>query len=285
MPRMQIERRIEEATGSSVVERASLSGGCVGDVSLVSLADGRRLVVKAGGAEVQVEGRMLRYLAARTELPVPGVVVSEGGVLAMGYVEAGRGGDRASVERHAAELLAGLHSHSDGRGYGFEWETVIAGLPQPNGWERNWADFYGQKRVLHMARLARDAGRVDAGLVRRVERLCGKLDALIGETDAPALVHGDVWSGNVIAGDGEVASFIDPAIYFADREVELAFITMFNTFGRAFFDRYDELMPIRAGFFEERKDLYLLYPLLVHARLFGGGYVSSVEGVLSRYGV
>ena len=203
----------------------------------------------------------------------------------MEYVEPPRGGGRGDVERHAAELLAGLHSISDGRGYGFEWETVIGGLPQPNGWESSWADFYGEKRVGHMARLARDAGRVDAGLVRRVERLCGKLDGLIGETDGSSLVHGDVWSGNVLSGGGRVAAFIDPAIHFADREVELAFITMFNTFGEAFFDRYDELMPIREGFFEERRELYLLYPLLVHARLFGGGYVSSVEGVLGRYGV
>ena len=285
MTRMDVQPRIEAALGRRVRDSRPLSGGCVGDVCLVTLDNGSRLVVKSGGPEVDVEARMLRYLGERTSLPVPSVVHDEPGFLAMEHVETGGRGDRSSVERHAAEALAALHAITDARGYGFEWDTVIGGLEQPNGWTAHWPDFYGETRILHMARLAHEAGRVDAALVQRVETLCGKLDGLIGETDGPALVHGDVWSGNVLVRGGEVAAFIDPAIYYGDREVELAFITMFNTFGDDFFERYNELLPIREGFFEHRRELYLLYPLLVHARLFGGGYVSSVQRVLDRYGV
>ena len=75
-----------------------------------------------------------------------------------------------------------------------------------------------------------------------------------------------------------------PAIYFADAEIELAFATLFNTFGDSFFARYSERRPLRPGFFEERRDLYNLYPLLVHVRLFGGGYVGAVERILDRFG-
>jgi fructosamine-3-kinase len=82
---------------------------------------------------------------------------------------------------------------------------------------------------------------------------------------------------------GRIAGFIDPAIYHADPEIELAFSTVFGTFGEPFFRRYAELRPIRPGFFEVRRDLYNLYPLLVHARLFGGGYRSQVSRIVSRF--
>ncbi len=78
--------------------------------------------------------------------------------------------------------------------------------------------------------------------------------------------------------------FVDPAIYYAHPEIELAFTTLFGTFERPFFDRYHELRPIAPGFFEERRDIYNLYPLLVHVRLFGGSYVSSVERTLRQFG-
>ena len=94
-----------------------------------------------------------------------------------------------------------------------------------------------------------------------------------------------MWAGNVLVNQGRVTGFVDPAIYFGDPEVELAFSTLFGTFGDSFFARYGELRPLKPGFFEERRDLYNLYPLLVHVRLFGGSYVSRVESVLNKFGV
>jgi fructosamine-3-kinase len=117
----------------------------------------------------------------------------------------------------------------------------------------------------------------------RVETLAGRLDRWISDDARPSLIHGDMWSGNVLTKNGRIAGFVDPAIYYADAEIELAFATLFTTFGDAFFARYSELRPLRSGFFEERRDLYNLYPLLVHVRLFGGGYVGSVERTLARY--
>ena len=84
--------------------------------------------------------------------------------------------------------------------------------------------------------------------------------------------------------DGRIAAFIDPAIYYADPEIELAFTTLFGTFGEAFFARYQEHRPLAPGFFEARREIYTLYPLLVHAALFGGGYTGSVARILERYG-
>jgi fructosamine-3-kinase len=84
-----------------------------------------------------------------------------------------------------------------------------------------------------------------------------------------------VWSGNVLAKGERVTAFLDPAIYYADREVELAFICLFNSFGEPFFERYEEVRGIRAGFFEVRRDLYSLYPLLVHVYSWTGQLMRS----------
>lgn len=286
-----VENRIESALGARLQQSERLAGGCVADVRLATLADGRRVVVKAGGpgSKLDIEGRMLRYLAEHSSLPVPEVFIDDDDLLVMAYIEHGGGLEREG-ERHAAELLAALHDTSPTDAgevqdaYGLGFDTLIGGLPQPNGWDGSWASFFGNRRLVEMAEQAARAGRCDRTLVARVEALCGKLDELIGEASTPGLIHGDVWSGNVLAGNGRVAGLIDPAIYFADPEVELAFITLFSTFGRVFFERYAELRPIRPGFFEGRRDLYNLFPLLVHTRLFGGGYLQSVERTLRQIG-
>jgi fructosamine-3-kinase len=93
-----------------------------------------------------------------------------------------------------------------------------------------------------------------------------------------------MWGGNVLVDGGRIAAFIDPAIYHADPEIELAFSTLFGTYGDTFFRRYGEHRPIRPGFFEARRDIYNLYPLLVHTRLFGGQYAGQVDSILRRYG-
>ena len=113
--------------------------------------------------------------------------------------------------------------------------------------------------------------------------MAGRLGRWIDEPDQPGLIHGDCWGGNVLCRRGRVAAFIDPAIYYADPDMELAFGTLFATFGPAFFRRYQDIRPLRPGFFEARRDLYNLYPLLVHVRLFGGTYLTGVERVLDRF--
>lgn len=278
-----LEERIAVALGASVRRLAPLSGGCVGDVFRADLSDGRRVVVKAGevGGRLDLEGWMLRTLADN-RLPVPGVIHAADDLLAMDYIETSGSLDE-SVQAHAAELLAGLHARA-APAFGLERDTLIGGLHQPNGWNKSWLAFFRDRRLLYMAGEAHRVGRLPAKVMGRVEKLCARLNDWIPADAQPSLVHGDAWGGNVLCRAGRVAAFIDPAIYYADAEIELAFGTLFGTFGRAFFRRYGELRPIRAGFFEDRRDLYNLYPLLVHARLFGGSYVGDVENTLRRFG-
>jgi len=262
-----------------------LGGGCIGEVYRAELEDGTPLVAKvdrAGESHLDREAYMLRYLREKTDLPVPEVFHGSETLLLMEFVE---GTNRFSeeAEHHAAELLAALHGVTAG-GYGHERDTLIGSLDQPNPWTTSWVEFFRERRLLYAARVAHGAGRLPEEDLIRVERLAGRLEDLIGEPNPPALVHGDAWSGNVLAKDGRISAFLDPAIYHADPEIELAFISLFNSFGDAFMRRYAQIRPIRGGFFETRRDLYNLYPLLIHTYYFGGGYLGSVRRVLGRFG-
>jgi len=279
-----IEDRIEATIGRRPVRMAALAGGCIAEVRRADFADGPPVVIKIAGPgeSLEPEAFMLRYLRAHTRLPVPDVLRAEDDLLIMSHIESAGGLD-GRAQADAAELLADLHGIA-GERFGFERDTLIGPLPQPNPPSASWRDFFRDQRLLHMGRQAFEAGRITAGLMDRLERLCGRLGEWIEEPPHPSLIHGDMWGGNVLACDGRIAGFVDPAIYYADAEVELAFSTLFGTFGEAFFARYDEIRPLRPGFFEARRDIYNLYPLLVHARLFGGGYAGSVDRTLARFG-
>ena len=134
-----------------------------------------------------------------------------------------------------------------------------------------------------MSEVGNQTGQLPASLHRRIGKFADDLEKFLIEPDAPSLIHGDMWTGNVLALNGKIASFVDPAIYYAHPEIELAFSTLFGTFGQAFFDVYQEVNPLEPGFFTERRDIYNLYPLLVHVCLFGGGYTSQVDSILKRF--
>ncbi|MCP5370585.1 MAG: fructosamine kinase family protein [Hyphomicrobiales bacterium] len=282
--RAGLERAVAAAAGDRPVRFAALGGGCIGDVYRVDLAGGGAVVAKVGDGDagLDLEGYMLDYLATHSRLPVPRVLHAEAGLLVMTHIEAGGGLDTAAQE-DAADLLADLHGITADR-YGLARDTLIGGLPQPNPWTADWRDFFRDHRLLYMAGLARDAGRLPGRVYDRVARLAARLERWIADPGPPSLLHGDMWTGNVLCRRGRIAGFVDPAVYYGDAEVELAFSTLFGTFGDPFFRRYAALRPLAPGFFEERRDLYNLYPLLVHVRLFGGSYLGSVERTLSRFG-
>ncbi len=276
-----LEQTIGRITGSPPTRMTPLGGGCVADVYRVALRNGDDIVAKAG-AGLKVEGDMLRYLADRTALPVPRVLYCDDTLLLMSLLPAGGSLDDAG-EAEAADLIAALHDLT-ARRFGFSYDTVIGGLRQPNPDGDAWLPFFAEHRLRYMARQALDARRLPGPVMARLEKFSTRLDSWLDEPVRPSLIHGDLWGGNVLAHDGRPGGFIDPAIYFADAEIELAFTTLFNTFSRRFYDRYREHRPIAPGFFRERRDIYNLYPLLVHVRLFSGSYLASVERTLTRFG-
>jgi fructosamine-3-kinase len=251
----------------------------------VELEDGRTVVAKwdaGNNPKLDIEGYMLRYLAEHSKLPVPEVFHSAPELLVMAFAEGNSTFHRPAVE-DAAQLLADMHQVR-GKAFGLERDTLIGGLHQPNPWADSWVDFFREQRLLAMARQALDTGRLPNEMFYRIEKFGERLSEFIDEPEYPSLLHGDIWTTNVIAKRDSITAFIDPAVYYGHPEIELAFITLFDTFGDFFFSRYNELRPIAPGFFEQRRDIYNLYPLLVHVRLFGGGYLSGVNRTLSKLG-
>lgn len=275
---------IENITGKRPCNTERLTGGCIADVFKVYFADDPPLVVKTGnkGCGLDIEARMIRYLSNHSDLPVPDMMYSRDDVLLMSWIP-GSGPLSRAGEQHAADLLARLHGIKADQ-FGFDGDTLIGGLKQTNDRCESWPDFFRDQRLLYMAHKALDNGRIENRTMALIERLAQRLPEWIDNWARPSLIHGDIWSGNVIGAGDRIAGFIDPAIYYADPEMELAFILLFRTFSEAFFDRYRDQVGIRPGFFEERADIYNLYPLLVHVVLFGGHYVRQVEGILGKYG-
>ena len=221
-----------------------------------------------------IEARMLRLLGEY--LRVPKVIWSDGDMLVMEYIES----DGKLDEAEAGRVLASLHRVT-GERFGLDFDTTIGPHYQPNTPNASWIDFYREERVLSTARGCLERQRFDMGIMARIEKLGRRFATLLPEP-TPVLLHGDIWSGNVIA-TKQGAAFIDPALYYGHNEVELAFILMFDTFGERFFNVYHELNPIEKGFFEERQYLYQLYPVLVHVNSFGSGYMGMLERILRRF--
>jgi fructosamine-3-kinase len=277
---------VEVSLGERLKSVRPMGGGCIGEVYRVEVEDGTPLVAKVdpgGESHLEREAYMLGYLRENSDLPVPEVYHGSETLLLMEFIEGGSDFS-AGAERHAAELLAALHDVSAGA-YGHERSTLIGNLDQPNPWTESWTEFFREQRLLHIARVAYEAGRLPAEDLIRVERLSEKLDGLIGEPNPPALIHGDVWSANVLAVGNRINAFLDPALYHADPEIELSFISLFNSFGEVFLERYAEIRGIDDRFFETRRELYSLYPLLVHVYFFGGGYLDAVRSTLNRFGL
>lgn len=276
---------IEQALDGHIKDISPLSGGCIGQVYRVKLDDGRVVVAKVDDSpdsQLAIEGYMLRYLNSHSNLPVPDVLHSADGLLLMTFLP-GESQFGTAAQTHAAELLAALHTISADT-FGLERDTLIGGLHQPNPQMVSWLDFFREARLLHMGQEGVRTNRLPQDLFKRLAKFAEHVDKWLLEPERPFLIHGDVWTTNVLAQGGRITGFVDPAIYYAHPEIELAFTTLFGTFGQPFFERYHELRPIPPGFFEERRDIYNLYPLLVHVRLFGGSYVSSVDRTLRQFG-
>jgi protein-ribulosamine 3-kinase len=277
-------RRIEALVGSRVRDPLPVSGGCINACFRVDLDDGRRVFVKTNEAApprmFPEEARGLDALAsAEGGPPVPAVVAVAEDALVLEWLPPGRVGPDGWADLGRA--LAALHRKT-ATAHGFEADNYIGSTPQKNGWNADGVAFFAESRIGHQVRLAAEQGLLGAGSRAAAERLMARLPELLPADEPPALLHGDLWSGNVHGRADGVACLVDPAAYFGYREADLAMTQLFGRFPQVFYDAYDEAWPRLAGH-QARVDLFNLYHLLNHLNLFGGSYRTSVESILKAW--
>jgi len=287
---VSLEATIAQATGHAVVGLRRVGGGDINDAYAVELEDGGLAFVKtrpgAPAGEYAAEAAGLRWLGEPGGLGVPEVLGVSDRLLALEWLDASSAGDEAELGRglatvHAAgagDFGAALPAEDPSRAAA---PLRIGPLVVPNDPLPDWPSFYAERRLRPLLAPARDRGALSVAGVRAVEAVCGRMAGLAGPPEPPARLHGDLWSGNVLWSGGR-PFVVDPVAYGGHREVDLAMLRLFGSPGARFLAAYEEVAPLADGH-EDRVALYQLFPLLVHAVLFGGGYGASVERAARRY--
>ena len=177
--------------------------------------------------------------------------------------------------------LAEMHKRNSADEFGLDHDNYIGRLPQSNKMCPDWIDFFINERLEPQLSLALDFKRIDKSYAIKFRNLYNKLPSLL-PAESPSLLHGDLWSGNYMVGNLGEPVIIDPAVYYGHREIEISFTRMFGGFGDEFYKTYHETYPLLPDF-DERIDIYNLYPYLVHVNLFGTSYLGGVDRVIKKY--
>jgi len=268
--------------GHAIDSLSRARGGCIHE-SYVVRSGGERLFVKTNRAALadafaaEADGlEALVEAGARAPRPRAAGIAGDRAYLAMEYLELDGEGEWPQLGR----MLASLHRATGAR-FGWRRDNFIGSTPQRNPAHDDWAAFWREARLLPQLELAARNG-LGARLVDAGTRLAEALPGLLaGHAPQPSLLHGDLWSGNAafIAGGSPV--LFDPAVYYGDREADLAMTELFGGFPGAFYAAYRDAWPLAPGY-ALRREFYNLYHVLNHANLFGGGYAPQAQSMTER---
>ena len=273
---------IEKWMDKTLIEVTPLFGGDINQVYKLRFSDSESVLKLnyrnryPGMFEKEASG-LKKIAAAGCRSPLVLKTFSEGNhqFLILEFIEQERP-DSKFWERFGRRL-ARLHSAGSAT-FGWEEDNYIGSLEQRNSKIEKWTDFFIDCRIIPLVEKAREKGLLTQSHSRQFEDLFKRLPQLVPQEGA-SLIHGDLWSGNLMCGIGMEPVFIDPAAYFGHREMDLAMTRMFGGFDQSFMDSYNEALPLEPGF-EQRVDIHNLYPNLVHLILFGRSYLGNIERTL-----
>jgi len=282
----EITKSIGEETNLRITEFSFSGGGCINQGGKLTTTTGSFFLkwndaLKFPGM-FEGEAKGLAILKEPNVIRVPRVVhvgqTRSHQYILMEFIDAGR--KKIDYWEKLGHSLAALHKISN-RAFGLDHNNYIGSLRQDNNQHPRWPDFFIEQRLEAQLKMAVHKKLADSSLVKQFENVYKKLKDIF-PTEKPALLHGDLWSGNLITDERGEPCLIDPAVYYGHREAELAFTQLFGGFDPRFYHAYEEAFPLQPGF-SQRADLYNLYPLLVHANLFGQSYIAQIKNVLRRY--
>lgn len=275
-----------ELLGSTIVEEKVLGGGCIARARMVRLADGRRVFVKSHtpGAMFRAEALGLSELAKANACVVPEVLFYDHQMLVTEFVEQGK--RPRNFMEDFGRRFALLHRFT-GEYFGFVEDNFIGSTPQLNlaaADEKNdWTAFYFRKRLLFQFGLAEANGFADERFRSLFGNIEAKLHTILPHShELPSLLHGDLWSGNFLVNHMGEPVLIDPAVYYGNREADLAMTRLFGGFSDDFYGAYSEEFPLQPGW-EYRQNVYKLYHILNHLNIFGSGYYDEAIGLMRHY--
>ncbi|MBC90539.1 MAG: fructosamine kinase [Flavobacteriaceae bacterium] len=275
---------IEKYLDSKLKKVERLSGGSINEVYLCYLIN-KKIVLKINDKELypkmfEKEKQGLNFIR-KYGFKTP-EVIGEGcydsySYLAIEYIESGNSLNWKLFGRE----LALLHLNQNNK-FGLDHDNYIGSLCQLNTHEESWQQFYTQYRILPLVKIARDKHLIEKKNIQKIEYLCSKLDTLLPECK-PSLIHGDLWSGNLIYDQQNNPVLIDPAVYYGHPEMDWAMLSLFGNYTEVAFRSYCELNYLEKGF-KDREGIHQLYPLLVHLILFGKSYFNQVYSIIKKFG-
>lgn len=277
---------IENWANERIVEKISLGGGCISNAERLVLRSGRNYFLKSGSGNGMFlrEANGLRELVKPGAIRVPEVMLVDMDFILLEFISSGA--KSAGFFDSFGRQFARLHRHHS-ESFGFYEDNFIGSSPQKNNPDENeaynWSLFYLNKRLLFQLHLAEKNGYATEKLRKGFRLLENKIETILsGSEEEPSLLHGDLWGGNYLSDENGNAVLFDPAVYYGQREADLAMTKLFGGFTTEFYAAYQEEFPLKYGF-EYREDIYKLYHVMNHLNLFGTGYYSQAERLLWKY--
>jgi protein-ribulosamine 3-kinase len=284
----ELEKQLTEIFLRQVTigNQESVPGGCINETIKVE-TNLKTFFLKINSAKkfpgmFEAEAKGLRLLTKANEIKIPSVVLfgqhDDSSFLILEWMEQGK--RRKDFFEDFGRKLARMHKHT-GRYFGLDHNNYIGSLSQSNQEYENGMDFFIEQRLIKQIELAARNNLVNKSTIEQFNSLFKKLSEII-PNEIPALLHGDLWNGNYMTDGTGAAAIIDPAVYYGFREADIAMTKLFGGFDLPFYDVYNEEFPFQKGW-EQRLDIFNLYPLMVHVNLFGGGYIEQVKQILGKY--
>ncbi len=288
MLKENIRNKIEKVLNDKVVDSHSVSGGCINDSKIIVTKSGKKFFLKTNFKNPTdmflKEANGLRELTKPNVIRVPEVIYSDNELILLEIIEPGK--RRNDFFEDFGRKFAQLHK-CNSNDYGFYENNYIGSTPQINialpEEKNNWNKFYFNKRLMFQFKLAEKNGYSTDELRKSFGKLEEKIESIVKpEKEISSLLHGDLWGGNYILDETGSACLIDPAVYYGNREADMAMTKLFGGFDSKFYTAYNEEYPFDTGY-EYRENIYKLYHILNHLNLFGTSYYYQALGLIKYY--